>query len=680
MILMLELDKSYGTQNEDIAKKNKLNKITLTLNSVKESDDYDNAIQETITVTSDSNTQTKIIATNFSENDNEKFSSYIGAVEYKTYTISLDLNQTEYEKLKTAKNPVPHTETYNGNRSVRNMSGYAGNSIYSLSDYNSFKAKLEENDIVTSMAGFKYTAVAGNEVNLWSSEVDFIANKYTSEDVENNVVSEWSEIIQTANDTIKEPNEFSTLSQLAKTEITYWNNDGQTLTFSIRIPYGIYFWVCNDVYDTGRSSYLETIYSAEPIIWTRYLISSTTISLTTSLDVSTENVTYFNGNREYSANSSFMFTKGNTFNDGTSEKVDYSEYFSTQIYEAYKNGKLEVKIKYPVGEVFDKFGNSVLYSANFGLVRKMGDDYFDEDGKKIEIAQSENLSPIVPLTEGAICELLKGGQPIYKKTDGSEQYFLIQSSNMVYTGILVNELNLVESTEELPEYTLTTNQSDVVTRVSSPIAGATTGSLSNGAIIYEGDQLEISTTNDIRTYTIKNAGTVVSSGSAIYGGGTVNVAVAGDVSVSITYMDWHYVTYPSDGNPNQKYFDQQSSLNWNYSVTDSFLGDLKVDSSKEWQVRISYYRATDGSIQTSEWYTMVGGQDDVSTGNGCSIGVGWQEFPYIYPNGGGGFANTLRFVVETDGMLTIQNIGEDMGGYANYITSVDYIVNQYEYS
>lgn len=271
--------------------------------------------------------------------------------------------------------------------------------------------------------------------------------------------------------------------------------------------------------------------------------------------------------------------------------------------------------------------------------------------------------------------------------------------------------------EEMPSYTLTTNKSNVVTRVASPIAGASTGTLTSGAKIYEGDQLSISTTNDIRTYTIKNAGVVVSSGTEVYGGKTVNLTVTGDVSVSITYMDWRWVEYYTSFSSNLG--DYISGSSGTYSTTISSanfktnggkgikmcqdFSSPNTENRKEYYVEsFSWRNAYSGNVTKENVYWGLGyserySEGDISVVDGQSFGfTQWDADKWNYAIGNeyaGGFGNMVSIDCKQDGTITItvkwryHTGGAGDSGvvgsteyYNGYIDDIKIYLYQWEYS
>ena len=138
MIVTLDLAKTYGQQNTDISKKDKINKININVNLQSDSDD---------TSSSESSSQVDYGPINIEQNyvneenyynliwvknvqskmrqdgliynlglwtgevtgTSSKFPICKSEIYYKTYNISINLNNSEYEKLKYIKSQVPFT-------------------------------------------------------------------------------------------------------------------------------------------------------------------------------------------------------------------------------------------------------------------------------------------------------------------------------------------------------------------------------------------------------------------------------------------------------------------------------------------------------------------------------------------------------------------------------------------
>ena len=530
MIVTLDLAKTYGQQNQDISKKNKINKINISVNLQSDSED---------TSTSESSSQVDYGPINIEQNyvDEENYDNLIwvknvqskmnnnGMVEtmsgihgkitgtspefpickseiyYKTYNISINLDNPEYEKLKYIKSKVPFTFNFNGSRKKATLpdnnefeiltidytftyGGLKDNRIYNIQYISSQDVieKLSDNWLKNTVEYITegYDSYDAFGIKSWDETNNFTNNSFSVIEAidgnnqvnETNIIDEILDIIN--NGTKNVGKGFLNSSEYINPKILSWNNNGSILNISIRIPTYVYFFVSDNAtlnWD-GESFSLTTVtpndFNVEENIISKnhsvysYNFTQANISFILDFNVESEEKSYYDGNRNYSASNSFLFTEGviNTdthyvtvVNEETQESArlydnSYDKTFAEEIYEKYENGKLKLQITYPVGHLQTISGIDVVYSEEYGLCTNIGDEYFDINGNKIYVDASDNITTFTQITEGTLCNIVKNGEVVYKDKNGNPIYFLVQTSNLVYKGILVNELTLIESSEK----------------------------------------------------------------------------------------------------------------------------------------------------------------------------------------------------------------------------------------
>lgn len=535
MIINLDLAKTYGQQNADIAKKNKINQIDMTINlypeSVEDSEggsdgvsygpitidqNYDNLSEE-------KNAQSKTRAGGrtlvndsgirlWFSGESEVFPSCYGTVYYKTYNISLDLNSPEYEALKAQRTQIPIYFTFDGLRKKAITPEENADEFYPLFSETTTSTLVCEdiiysNPFIPSYA-FSYSSlpqitrsnVRNNLLNLnlntifnnidngngnewgiteWDSlETRTISdNEFTvvrdGESTTTNVLDEISGIIQNGSSNVS--SDFATLNNYINPKIISWNNDGSTLNIGLSIPTTIYLFIS----DNGKTQWSSPVFDApsnigdtinvdvtgtvgyETVTLYSYDFTSATISFMNDFTSETEQTSYHSGNYPYSSENSMLFTEGvvsadtNRITATTGGSIDgcvyetfYSEDFANNLYDKYQNGKMQLSITYPVGHLQTINGLDVVYSEEYGLCTNIGNKYFDINGNKLVIDADDIITNISQIPEGTLCYITKNGEVYYKNADGSPKLFVVQTSNLVYNSILVNELTLIESSEQ----------------------------------------------------------------------------------------------------------------------------------------------------------------------------------------------------------------------------------------
>lgn len=540
MIINLDLTKTYGQQNADIAKKNKINQIDMTVNlypergddSSENSDDvsygpitidqnYDNLSEE-------KNAQSKTKAGGrtlvndsgmrlWFDGDSDVFPSCYGTIYYKTYNISLDLNSPEYEALKAQRTQIPIYFTFDGLRKKAITPEENADEFYPLFSETTTSTLVCEDIIYSNPFIPSYTFsysnlpqitrsnVRNNLLNLnlntifnnidngngnewgiteWDSlETRTISdNEFTvvrdGESTTTNILDEISQIIQNGSSNVS--SDFATLNDYINPKIISWDNDGSILKIGLSIPTTIYLFTS----DSGKTQWSSPIFDPpakigdtinvdvtgtvgyETVTLYSYDFTSATISFMNDFTSETEQTSYHSGNYPYSSENSMLFTEGvvsadtnritvtTTDSDGV-ESLDgyvydtfYAEDFADNLYDKYQNGKMQLSITYPVGHLQTINGLDVVYSEEYGLCTNIGNEYFDINGNKLVIDADDIITNISQIPEGTLCYITKNSEIYYKNSNGSPKLFVVQTSNLVYNGILVNELTLIESSEQ----------------------------------------------------------------------------------------------------------------------------------------------------------------------------------------------------------------------------------------
>lgn len=159
-------------------------------------------------------------------------------------------------------------------------------------------------------------------------------------------------------------------------------------------------------------------------------------------------------------------------------------------------------------------------------------------------------------------------------------------------GVIFIDLNLSEcKARSAQQYTLSKGIS-TVTRTYSP-SGASTGVLTNSDPIYEGDALTITYSGGVRSYTITNGETQI-TGSDL-DNLEQTITVSGDVLVSITAKQWHWVRYVFDSgfDISKPTSDLEDRVLW-----DLYDANLDNDNEKAISAKIKYYEGWSGAVRT----------------------------------------------------------------------------------
>lgn len=526
MIITLDLAKTYGQQNADIAKKNKINKIDISVNLQSDSEDasvsgssnqvnygpitidqnYDNLSQEKISYSKINNNGVVLFTTGIANieglvtGNSPDFPSYYCVVYYKKYNMSLNLDDDNYSMLKNINSITPIISSFDGSRSIVDSTENISYDLFSKTG-NATAMAYMTSDLIVHTSLYNIPFVSSSEVmqellnvdlkteldNIGSGTSGFagIENWDRVNNFNDNVCS-ITDIVNGEPQT-EEINIINEILSLAEKDsnklnsyinpvISSWNNNGSMLYIDILLPSSIYFFTSqNGVsnYSSAPFTIDNPTYDVVPVEFTtnitynsfslyKYNFTQANISFVLDYNVESEERSYFNGNRDYSASDSFLFTEGvinsdthyvTVVNEETQESArfydnSYDKTFADEVYEKYENGKLKLEITYPVSHLQTISGIDVVYSEEYGLCTNIGDEYFDENGNKIYVDADDTITTFTQIPEGTLCNIVKNGEVVYKDANGNPKYFLVQNSNLVYSGILVNELTLIESSEQ----------------------------------------------------------------------------------------------------------------------------------------------------------------------------------------------------------------------------------------
>lgn len=496
MIINLDLAKTYGQQNADIAKKNKINQIDMTINLYPESgnssedgsesasygpiaidDNYANLSEIKIVESKTNNNldlDLKGFPLQYVEDTSDYFPTYYGIVKYKNYNISIDLSNPNYENLKYIDTIIPFVSSFNGNRKYSNSGDritFISNSSGSYSSISS--SEIENGWSIVDIVNIFDNLSSSNDfygITVWDEDYNFNDNEFTvttqGEEHTTNILDELSDIIQNGANNVS--SNFLNLNNYLQPKINTWNNDNSELEINISIPTSVYIFNsekgCRYVHQgvTTGFQWVNRVYYDELNIY-KYNFTELNLSFAVNYTSEAEQTTYHKGNYPYATESSMLFTEGVITNgtnyatvSSTNPNIDgtlvyetfYSEDFANNLYDKYQNGKMQLSITYPVSHLQTINGLDVVYSEEYGLCTNIGNEYFDINGNKLSIGDDDTITNISQIPEGTLCYITKNGEVYYKNADGSPKLFVVQTSNLVYNGILVNELTLIESSEQ----------------------------------------------------------------------------------------------------------------------------------------------------------------------------------------------------------------------------------------
>lgn len=553
MVIKLELNRSYGQQNEDIAKKNKYNNVQIPVITVTdETEVSDNSdILIPISIESTNNTDTGNIWSAEGINKNttstasigkEYVPTYIGQVEYKTYTITVTENDDMYLYLSNLKNIPEYSYNFSGTiykETGKRNSGMA----FSNDSYVDYKNELNSIELKKNIT-YTPDEFTENQYNITNNIYQYQDDN--SETISVNAVDELNNIIQNASETVAD-GYISNILNYTKPTITKWTNNSvdKTITIEVQCPYSIKFLSSpNGIKRVMYTSYQYSLYEYE---YYEYTFSSASIEVFNNLNISQETQTFFSGDRMYSASDSYLFTNGNYLFPASSN-ISYAKTFANEIYESYKNGKLTLDISYPINQIYDTLDSNVVYIEGHGICKEEDGSFFDIDGNIIDMTNNPKISYNVSLEEGLTCIITKNGESVYKNSDGTDKYFVIQNVNLVYAGILVNEITLIEDSTEPDEFSMKYIQpshSEITV-----YASGVTGALPSGSSVDKGATLSIYADFDYGYGLEDDLMNINGQNVEKFANGYWVWTVTGDVIIkpNVIYLGGKYVTYTKDDN------------------------------------------------------------------------------------------------------------------------------------
>ena len=452
MIVKLDLEKTYGRQNEDIAKKNKINSVTINVAEVSEqgTENYQTFSQ---TISSEENSSTRIDAIwkeDWWKGDwvwqecKVKNPTYLIEVLYKTYTISA--SKSEYPTLQYMRNVPKHSIGLNGSAYIQSSDT---------------KIRLESVENVTDFYQYFYNLEL--EYPLFSSSdytantYDISQNEYTTpsevegvEDTQTDIFSNISTFVQNGLKNTKDE-DINSILEYTNPKIIKVLNSSDIVSFVVRCPYKIKMFRSDDC-GCDDSEWITSRHYGQikEFRYDEYSITSADIVIYSDLSFQSSEQSFFSGNRVYSAEESFLFNTETYmyYNDQNT----YPNIFATDIVEKYENGKLKLNIKYPVVPLRDNLGNSLFYVEDVGLCRKVNNLYFEENGNIVNMDNEPNVSDLFLLDENTLFVIVRDGVPVYTNRDRTPKYFVAQVVNSSYNGVLINELTLIESSYTPSKY------------------------------------------------------------------------------------------------------------------------------------------------------------------------------------------------------------------------------------
>lgn len=514
MILELKLENTYGTQNNDVAKKNKINKINVPVTTIGDVLE-ENSASISISISPTDNIAKKMVTsgsgTDFpdtigtSVQKTSKFPFYIVDVRYKDYTITVNSSDNIFSKIKNIKIiPDANSILNSGERcflSTTNSGTTGGMTFWAYEDMiTDFEQYFMDFDLAGKLDNLETDGAFGT--TSWQEKSNFTDGKYTIDEVETDINNQISNFVQDGINAIqKEDNSFSIALNYIKPYITSWKNEGTSITIIVRCPYAIYMMGSENAYQI-RS--IKSIFSKDAVYDIAfdsadlYKITNTIESLSILVEYQTtvDTVSYYDGDREYTAEESFLFTQG-AFKNGS---YVYDRAFAEDLYSRYKNGKLMINLKYPIMKTKDILGSSIVYVGNYGIAKEENGIFFGKDGAILNMENYQGYTYDVPLEEDIMCYITRDGKHVFTNADGSPKKFIIRSANIDYKGIGVNDIELIESEQEISKFSVKFSQPEGVT-YSVMIKGPNElyyQDLLSGQTIAKGDTIKIAvdTTED----------------------------------------------------------------------------------------------------------------------------------------------------------------------------------------
>lgn len=460
MVIELDLSKTYGQQNEDIAKKNKYNAVVVgVVSNVENESGSEEVTIDFSTENTEGGSDLVFTKTVIKEEDwwignwaweNCKVRNPVfkGTVNYKNYSITL--NKSDYPQLsyltKVPSFSASLSGTYKEELSTETAT-IDTNTRDPDDAYNIYKQYFE--NLVLSSPVF---SSASPEITDYSFTNDIyvvdIPDDPATEEIESteehNIMTNISSFVEDA-----KRNTYLSIKDILEyvnPKIISASNNSDTVVLTIQAPYKI------KIYQSTDSGCLDKTWGENKFYgevksykYGEYSISSVHIDISVEVNTETSDTKFYDGDREYSAQQSYLFNASNYMYYNKNKQ--YASWFADGIVESYQNGKLVLNIKYPISELHDTTGGNIVYIEDYGIAREVNGNYFDKNGEQMFVEGGKKISYNIPLEAGILCKLVNNGKPIYKEN----KYFLIQNVNFDYTGIAINELTIAESASQ-PKY------------------------------------------------------------------------------------------------------------------------------------------------------------------------------------------------------------------------------------
>lgn len=460
MVVELDLSKTYGQQNEDIAKKNKYNSVVVDVTSNIENESGSEEVSfDFLTTSEDSGSESAFTKTVIKEEDwwrgnwmwekcTVRNPVFKGTVSYKKYYVTL--NKSDYPQLAYISRVPLFSSSFSGSYKEEistksaTINTNTGNADDAFSAYKQYFEDLTLTSPIFSSASPNITDYSFTN-DIYTVDIpDDPATEEVESTEEKNIMTDISSFVESA-----KANTYISIKEILEyinPKITNVTNNTDTVKFTIQAPYKI------QIYQSTDSGCLDKTWSENKFYgeiksyeFREYTISSVHIDISVEVNTESLETKFYDGDREYSAQQSYMFNDSNYmyFN----KNKQYASWFADGIVEAYKNGKMILNIKYPIGELHDTTGGNIVYIEGYGIAREVDGNYFDKNGEQMFVESGKKISYNIPLEAGILCKVVDNGNPIYQ----GSKYFLIQNVNFDYTGIAVNEITAIESASE-PNY------------------------------------------------------------------------------------------------------------------------------------------------------------------------------------------------------------------------------------
>lgn len=462
MVIQLDLSKTFGQQNEDVSKKNKYNSVVLDVISNVDSGDATEGIVVNLTPTSSGNTEfSKAVI----KEGNWKRGSWVwekctvrnpvfkAVIDYKTYSVTL--NKSEYPQFSYLSQIPSFSSTFNGTLRREKSSQHV---TLNTNGFNAFKEYFIDKTLTSPMfSGISPTIENYNFTDdIYTVSVpDDPSTEEVETSEDKNIMNEISSFTQSAISNTQ--NSIKDIFEYINPKITRVSNSSTTVTFTIQSPYKIRTYQSTDCGCLDKTWAEDKFYGeVNSYTYNEYTISSVNLNMFVSVNTETNERKFGDGNREYSAEQSYMFNDTNYMYYNRSKQ--YAEWFSEGIKESYQNGKMVLNIKYPIGKIKDPTGGNIVYIDGYGIAREVDGNYFGRDGEQVYVESGTKVSYNVPLEAGLLCEIVNNGELVYTKSWNKPKYFLIQDVNFDYSGVALNEITAIESESEPSHYVIVYDQ------------------------------------------------------------------------------------------------------------------------------------------------------------------------------------------------------------------------------